>query len=125
MLYEIVAGALVEGQTNRLNPCSNGICSMSFAELLNNPSLLTCLNPCSNGICSMRQRHQSFYSQSKRVLILVLMEYALERVCLCLKVKRTSLNPCSNGICSMSLTIICSLYSACLVLILVLMEYAL
>ncbi len=36
-----------------LNPCSNGICSMSC--LKQKTLQIQCLNPCSNGICSMRQ----------------------------------------------------------------------
>ena len=42
--YEIV---------NRLNPCCNGICSVSYENVNNNFSIFS-LNPCCNGICSVR-----------------------------------------------------------------------
>ena len=55
-----------------LNPYSNGICSRQPRS----PS--SCLNPYSNGICSMRFKRQHRYRlRVSRVLILILMEYAL------------------------------------------------
>ena len=66
-----------------------------------------CLNPCSNGICSLtlhRKRNQNLVSN---VLILVLMEYALlptneKRV----QILIARLNPCSNGICSLTVNFV-------------------
>ena len=60
-----------------LNPCSNGICSrrktpFAYTRLSNRR-----LNPCSNGICS-RSKPKIIMKQNSNVLILVLMEYALE-----------------------------------------------
>ena len=40
--------------------------------------ICVCLNPCSNGICSRSTRQLQVHHSSMRVLILVLMEYALE-----------------------------------------------
>ena len=36
-----------------LNPCFNGICSLSLQILRNNPENFAGLNPCFNGICSL------------------------------------------------------------------------
>ena len=36
-----------------LNPCSNGICSLTSATQLRETLLFLRLNPCSNGICSL------------------------------------------------------------------------
>ena len=63
-----------------LNPCSNGICSrrktpFAYTRLSNRR-----LNPCSNGICSRRYASIGQTSVPTKVLILVLMEYALEVV---------------------------------------------
>ena len=62
----------------RLNPCFNGICSLS----LGNWSIriippTKCLNPCFNGICSLSQLGKGHRPLRRHVLILVLMEYAL------------------------------------------------
>ena len=61
------------------------------------------LNPCSNGICSRRWRIFSV-ATTRSVLILVLMEYALEAKELkhSIVIVEQCLNPCSNGICSRS-----------------------
>ena len=58
-----------------LNPCFNGICSMSLecGEIVQIQGC--CLNPCFNGICSMSEGVPSSLKAS-HVLILVLMEYA-------------------------------------------------
>ena len=63
-----------------------------------------CLNPCSNGICSL-----TFDCIANKVaiyvLILVLMEYALwQRQLLRHRQRRQGLNPCSNGICSLTVS---------------------
>ena len=84
------------------------------------------LNPCSNGICSLT----TWYCKTRLfclwVLILVLMEYALWQQ----QVRRNSrhwhrLNPCSNGICSLTPHLSYPFFHILIVLILVLMEYAL
>ena len=62
-----------------LNPCCNGIYSMSDEES-NNQGGLTCLNPCCNGIYSMRYSGGKFIIFYK-VLILVVMEYTQWVVC--------------------------------------------
>ena len=82
-----------------LNPCSNGICSLT--RLLS--TVLTHqwgLNPCSNGICSLTHL-LAWTAHSPK-----------------------SLNPCSNGICSLT-KINGTDRVDYMVLILVLMEYAL
>ena len=58
---------------NRLNPCSNGICSL--IERYYNDDIYIGLNPCSNGICSLIR--ETVFGHILGVLILVLMEYAL------------------------------------------------
>ena len=64
-------------QADRLNPCFNGICSLSLPDELvyKDPAGL---NPCFNGICSLRE---------------VPLIQAQTNACL---------NPCFNGICSLS-----------------------
>ncbi len=89
-----------------LNPCSNGICSLT-----NYPSDMRSywpgLNPCSNGICSLTTRLIVVDINRQRVLILVLMEYALWPVHPGLIFRDDGcLNPCSNGICSLTATFI-------------------
>ena len=86
----------------RLNPCSNGIWSLTI--VLQTPSLTGgSLNPCSNGIWSLTS-DSAVTSTPINVLILVLMEYGLwlsvpdQSYCF-----RMSLNPCSNGIWSLTL----------------------
>ena len=61
-----------------LNPCYNGICSMSELQVAAARERSVGLNPCYNGICSMSWKAITEYKQHK------------------------SLNPCYNGICSMS-----------------------
>ena len=74
--------SLTEGQDNggqtyhRLNPCSNGICSLTPILLRDSPPR-HCLNPCSNGICSLTYPAKFKEEIQDLVLILVLMEYAL------------------------------------------------
>ena len=81
-----------------LNPCFNGICSMSNQQRCG--KCLCCLNPCFNGICSMRVERVALFSFEK------------------------GLNPCFNGICSMRSRSLRRQATAQGVLILVLMEYA-
>ena len=109
------------------------------------------LNPCSNGICSLTVLNSRLSFWQMKVLILVLMEYALwlprhscgRHYCSCVlilvlmeyalwqlqpstcKVMSRCLNPCSNGICSLTRIAYFSLQELFMVLILVLMEYAL
>ena len=58
-----------------LNPCCNGIYSMSWLSE-EDGRLCQCLNPCCNGIYSMSHRRFPLSAvQCCRVLILVVMEY--------------------------------------------------
>ena len=84
----------------RLNPCSNGICSLT-SLCMTQRSPLGSLNPCSNGICSLT--YLWWFRKGSRLW---------------------SLNPCSNGICSLTGRTVNTLGRR-VVLILVLMEYAL
>ncbi len=59
-----------------LNPCSNGICSLTDPKELGG-WISQGLNPCSNGICSLTNTAKNVSARSFAVLILVLMEYAL------------------------------------------------
>ena len=65
----------------RLNPCSNGICSLTSLTSRYSQVMLLSLNPCSNGICSLT------------TLNLIPIRSSIG-----------SLNPCSNGICSLTNT---------------------
>ena len=59
-----------------LNPCSNGICSLSL-DYYAEQQRCRRLNPCSNGICSLRDIKKVIEAvKADKVLILVLMEYA-------------------------------------------------
>ena len=62
-----------------LNPCSNGICSLTseIVDICEDGYLG--LNPCSNGICSLTEHPKGGYFFFG-----------------------FSLNPCSNGICSLT-----------------------
>ena len=53
MFYELVTVLLPVSTGLCLNPCSNGICSMSLSMSVNMRLTVIGLNPCSNGICSM------------------------------------------------------------------------
>ena len=85
----------------RLNPCSNGIWSLTVVKEVERQNRI-CLNPCSNGIWSLTWRDDA-RNRSRYVLILVLMEYGLW-----LRSVRSAvhwllrLNPCSNGIWSLT-----------------------
>ena len=110
-------------KSKSLNPCSNGICSLSYEirkKWCPNPVLILVL---------MEYAHwDSLASQFltlSSVLILVLMEYAHWGTCkLRQRTKNPSLNPCSNGICSLSPFVLLGFIGSAVVLILVLMEYA-
>ncbi len=61
-----------------LNPCSNGICSLTSPILMERSHSSRRLNPCSNGICSLTMtQNPMIEGVVPTVLILVLMEYAL------------------------------------------------
>ena len=60
-----------------LNPCSNGICSLTEKIIDAIVDALKSLNPCSNGICSLTTLRTIVPYGTMSVLILVLMEYAL------------------------------------------------
>ena len=64
-------------RNNRLNPCSNGICSLTSYTKDANAKRVKGLNPCSNGICSLTKPRPVYAMLATPVLILVLMEYAL------------------------------------------------
>ena len=65
-------------KVDSLNPCSNGICSLTCGKLvINDKEAAASLNPCSNGICSLTSNGKGFLNYLENVLILVLMEYAL------------------------------------------------
>ena len=53
MLNESTANSVQHRKGNSLNPCFNGICSMSGKEIKLKRTFAG-LNPCFNGICSMR-----------------------------------------------------------------------
>ena len=62
------------------------------------------LNPCFNGICSLTLNMWWWYNKRLKVLILVLMEYALWLKGLGeFDPTKSCLNPCFNGICSLTL----------------------
>ena len=61
----------------RLNPCCNGIWSLTSAPVIS--ALLKCLNPCCNGIWSLTRQWCTVWPFAKSVLILVVMEYGLWR----------------------------------------------
>ena len=63
--------------TKGLNPCSNGICSLTKDFFIITDVNRTSLNPCSNGICSLTTSSGHGSAVFPLVLILVLMEYAL------------------------------------------------
>ena len=80
MLSEKVKVELLSRLVRGLNPCFNGICSLSAPGLIEVPSvdwLPTSLNPCFNGICSLSFDNLEKVRKFLYVLILVLMEYAL------------------------------------------------
>ncbi len=87
---------------NSLNPCSNGICSLTVEEKAKELGI-SCLNPCSKGICSLTTTAWTGNKTLVCVLILVLMEYALwQKYCIGVGLETSRLNPCSNGICSLT-----------------------
>ena len=103
MLIELFYLILFAYGINSLNPCSNGICSLSTTPLIDLLLSAKSLNPCSNGICSLRSVWKPLViSLQGMVLILVLMEYAHWALSMVRSWRRlVSLNPCSNGICSL------------------------
>ena len=76
MLSDLIVTVPKGTPINSLNPCSNGICSLTNGNIIfqiNKSSL----NPCSNGICSLTAMDRDGKNEFIEVLILVLMEYAL------------------------------------------------
>ena len=59
-----------------LNPCCSGICSLSIKNGMITTESLS-LNPCCSGICSLRCSDYPFTVDEFKVLILVVVEYAL------------------------------------------------
>ena len=78
MLSDKFSMYLSDGTSLGLNPCSNGICSLTQQMKIKQLTMAS-LNPCSNGICSLTRKFTELHSS-----------------------KYTSLNPCSNGICSLT-----------------------
>ena len=60
-----------------LNPCFNGRCTRTFAEVEQEKSQVVGLNPCFNGRCTRTAQSTQLHTTHKNVLILVLMEDAL------------------------------------------------
>ena len=87
-------------------------------------SLIIGLNPCSNGIWSLTIYACVQSTTNSSVLILVLMEYGLWHWNVSSKSQLQCLNPCSNGIWSLTPSWCCLCHFQ-QVLILVLMEYGL
>ena len=104
-----------------LNPCCNGIYSMSCTLL--NFLMFQCLNPCCNGIYSMRRVAVFNDREDLLVLILVVMEYTQWAFQYMMLSRLQGLNPCCNGIYSMRSTQAERWRIRQLVLILVVMEY--
>ena len=87
----------------RLNPCSNGIWSLTGFFWVFRPAFWG-LNPCSNGIWSLTALG-ALIGIGCRVLILVLMEYGLWHIITGVKnLPWLRLNPCSNGIWSLTVS---------------------
>ena len=76
MLSDLPENKTEKDREKGLNPCSNGICSLTANERETVFGHI-CLNPCSNGICSLTLKSTSWTTLLDLVLILVLMEYAL------------------------------------------------
>ena len=85
-----------------LNPCSNGIWSLTHAAMFIIADLHS-LNPCSNGIWSLTWLKKFTRGSGSVVLILVLMEYGLWHLATpAILGNLVCLNPCSNGIWSLT-----------------------
>ena len=67
---------LTKSVTYSLNPCSNGIWSLTSTQHIP-VKIVVSLNPCSNGIWSLTEQGDVMAMVSSYVLILVLMEYGL------------------------------------------------
>ena len=84
-----------------LNPCSNGIWSLTLGTGYGSRAYR--LNPCSNGIWSLTETSLCKYTEKRLVLILVLMEYGLwHGIMGVVDLVAECLNPCSNGIWSLT-----------------------
>ena len=110
-----------------LNPCSNGIWSLTWQSWGTDTQAVRCLNPCSNGIWSLTPelQHQEVYWYqglnpcSNGIWSLTICGKTIRQA-------KESLNPCSNGIWSLTARNRpppCERHVR--VLILVLMEYGL
>ena len=100
-LWRPLVGGIWTAPCVRLNPCSNGIWSLT-ARNRGRGWVWISLNPCSNGIWSLTSLRSILYP-IPAVLILVLMEYGLWRAERTQRLTRgTRLNPCSNGIWSLT-----------------------
>ena len=67
----------VQFAVNCLNPCSNGIWSLTKYITVQFAVSSPSLNPCSNGIWSLTGCRKQLRTAARVVLILVLMEYGL------------------------------------------------
>ena len=79
MLCEDTEAILTKQDRVCLNPCFTGICSASQYESLPGDVKYR-LNPCFTGICSASKFADRLYQGELRVLILVLLEYALREI---------------------------------------------
>ena len=92
-----------------LNPCCNGIYSMSNFSYQKKYGIIS-LNPCCNGIYSMSTSPYTVQIHSE-VLILVVMEYTQWELLMRFLFHFGSLNPCCNGIYSMRIHIVITFVS--------------
>ena len=102
-------GSIMNNDWTCLNPCSNGIWSLTHCEGTGSYDPV-CLNPCSNGIWSLTLSKVHYHFRYI-VLILVLMEYGLWLPSqLTQQLSGGGLNPCSNGIWSLTHQSYCPWY---------------
>ena len=109
-----------------LNPCSNGIWSLTTILELHKGDRIMCLNPCSNGIWSLTLGLRRIDSISDSLNPCSNGIWSLTTLMLYFSVgKNRCLNPCSNGIWSLTVYDYDLSDEEKTVLILVLMEYGL
>ena len=124
MVSDVAAFGVVVAEA-RLNPCSNGIWSLTIEKDEVN-SCLSGLNPCSNGIWSLTASHASRLTpHASRLNPCSNGIWSLTHVTLTVTTAEGGLNPCSNGIWSLTLSVTSLANTPEQVLILVLMEYGL
>ena len=62
MLSDATPRLRIDNTFKGLNPCSNGICSLTSAEDVELIKDNLGLNPCSNGICSLTDESENSYA---------------------------------------------------------------